>query len=195
MKIKIIKSTTPTFWYGDKIGQIFEVDSKFADGNHYRAIDEFDRTIGFVYKGDCEVVSENKVKDVCDIIGIDWDIDKSKPFRLSDNYLYVVGDTGIVYIKYDDVGMKPSRVSLTDLINGKFTIIPTTEWAVPIKCEDGHRYKYICNIKGGIATKEFNGSIDDYSNMKLENMFDVDDFIPQEQINSIINGLKPNNHE
>ena len=55
MKIKIIKSSDPFFWYSDKIGQVFEVKNSETDSECYDVINSEQE--GFeILKSDCHIV-------------------------------------------------------------------------------------------------------------------------------------------
>ena len=56
MKVKIIKSEKPTYWYADKIGQTFEV--KDYNNTDYRKVGSG----YYISKSDCEIV-ENELSD------------------------------------------------------------------------------------------------------------------------------------
>ena len=57
MKVKIIKSEKPSYWYANKIGEVFEVDENFNSSN-YRVMLKWN----YISKSDCEIV-ENELSD------------------------------------------------------------------------------------------------------------------------------------
>ena len=64
MKVKIIKSENQSYWYADKIGEVFEVDENFNSSN-YRVILKWN----YISKSDCEIVendTQQKIVKVCD---------------------------------------------------------------------------------------------------------------------------------
>ena len=66
MKVKIIKSENQSYWYADKIGEVFEVDENFNSRN-YRVILKGN----YISKSDCEIVenelsgTQQKIVKVC----------------------------------------------------------------------------------------------------------------------------------
>ena len=65
MKVKIIKSSKPTYWYNDKIGEIYEVEKLLIPKmNCYRISDTTRCRPKYINFDDCEVLNlnnENKV--------------------------------------------------------------------------------------------------------------------------------------
>lgn len=63
MKIRIVKASKPTYWYADKIGEVFEVVSEGVNCNtnepYYVIFDEDREDRMHVYKEDCEEVIEH----------------------------------------------------------------------------------------------------------------------------------------
>ncbi|MFE7820573.1 hypothetical protein ACFU1R_20450 [Priestia megaterium] len=63
MKIRIVKASEPTYWYADKIGEVFEVVSEGVNCNtnepYYVIFDEDREDRMHVYKADCEEVIEH----------------------------------------------------------------------------------------------------------------------------------------
>lgn len=60
MKIKVNKSEKPTYWYSNRIGDVFEVKESENIANHYELMINGERCyIGF---NDCEIVDESKDK-------------------------------------------------------------------------------------------------------------------------------------
>ena len=55
MKIKIIKSEKPSYWYAGKIGQIFEVEE--CNIYNYRIVE----SDYYISKSDCEILKENEL--------------------------------------------------------------------------------------------------------------------------------------
>ena len=65
MKIKIIKSSHPLFWYTDKIGEVFEVKgiykgSEYEEGGVYVNEGGYYNARNIVEDGDYEVVEGNQ---------------------------------------------------------------------------------------------------------------------------------------
>lgn len=56
MKVKIIKSRKPTYWYSSEIGKTFEVEDIERNG-HYNV----KNTINYIEKQDCEIIPD-KIK-------------------------------------------------------------------------------------------------------------------------------------
>ena len=48
LKVKVIKASKPSFWYADKIGEIFEIDRKLYDKGYYWCTSEQDVKINNV---------------------------------------------------------------------------------------------------------------------------------------------------
>ncbi len=63
MKIRITKASKPTYWYADKIGEVFDVVEHPSMSEKYRT-DEWDEYggRGLVNKCDCEVINEIKTE-------------------------------------------------------------------------------------------------------------------------------------
>ena len=62
MKIKVIKARYDTYWYADKIGEIFKtkgidigMSAQFGEDNYYVVTKDIH---GWIEKEDCEVVTE-----------------------------------------------------------------------------------------------------------------------------------------
>ena len=67
MKVKIIKSEKPSYWYANKIGEVFEVVD-YSYSNDYRTLEKG----YYILKSDCEIVenellgTHQKILKVCD---------------------------------------------------------------------------------------------------------------------------------
>lgn len=60
MKIRVLKAGQPTYWYANKIGEVFETSGQFHSDGAYRVLDCRDGTDspGYVAQEDCEIVEE-----------------------------------------------------------------------------------------------------------------------------------------
>ena len=72
MKVRITKSSRPTYWYADRIGDVFDVSERKYLPCEYFTIDPMDGCKGYIDKADCEPVGlgfptleevENSVKE------------------------------------------------------------------------------------------------------------------------------------
>lgn len=66
MKVKIMKSDLPTFWYADSIGEVFEVEN-FSPIN-YKVIG----SLHTILKSDCEIIEEPKRLMFSDLTARDY---------------------------------------------------------------------------------------------------------------------------
>lgn len=190
MKIKIVRCSENKFWYRNMIGDIM---TAIPCEDSYRVIkgDNHEVTIGYVDKQDCIVIeADSKLKDVCVLLGIEWDAnrDVSKLFKLENNSTYYISIHGDLFVTKDGHS-ELSIFTLQDLILGRHVVIKIEEWATPINCSAGQMYKYIKG-KSCCETTTCTDAVIDFMRMKLGNMFDVDDVIPQEQIDDFIKQLR-----
>jgi len=58
MKIRITKASESTYWYADKIGEVFTVIPEYSSPKSYTVNRHEDRGSGGVLVGDCEIVNE-----------------------------------------------------------------------------------------------------------------------------------------
>lgn len=56
MKIRILTSASPDYWYADHIGQEFEVHERINRHNEYDLVEEVGGSVYSVGADDCEVV-------------------------------------------------------------------------------------------------------------------------------------------
>ena len=56
MKVKIVKATLNTYWYADKIGEVFEVKPSTNNGLDYELVDKGH----YILSDDCIVLPDHK---------------------------------------------------------------------------------------------------------------------------------------
>lgn len=77
MKIRIVKAGQPTYWYANKIGEVYETSGQPHGVGDYRVLDCRDGTDspGYVAQEDCEIVEEaegmEKITVLTDELGLD----------------------------------------------------------------------------------------------------------------------------
>lgn len=95
MKVKIIKCSQDTFWYADKIGDCVDI----IDTNHFLGYmlleDDGKKVKRYILKSDCEIVSEDKLKNVKSVpyeieMAGDWRCYRTRCLS-KDNGVYVGG--------------------------------------------------------------------------------------------------------
>jgi hypothetical protein len=142
---------------------------------------EYDR---WEYKGaEPKVENKNYIPEVCKMLGHRVEekfnivnlVGKEilyNPYYFTDGALFNCNNNAISTI-------------LDGLIKGELIIEPIVEFAKPIKCNDGDKFRYVSS-NGNIIYRYFSGRTFDRYLLRDGNMFSPDAVIPQEQINQIV---------
>ena len=101
MKVKITKSSSPHYWYADKVGEIFEVtEDQVFSGDHKVTNGPYKYSL--ISKEDCEEVTMAQAKE------------ESKEFKVGDEVRVIKGCIGGLRIYQDKTGY------IESVDNGKF---------------------------------------------------------------------------
>ena len=134
----------------------------------------------------------NMMSEIAEKYGVGLD----KPFCIFNSTVSSLSDFDNKKYKFTEKGLRDEYggggygETLTCILRGEYFVEKVPEFAKPIKCKEGELFLYV-TVKGNI----FNDSFDpentrDVLLYKMSNMFDVNDTIPQAQIDKIVSEMK-----